>query len=576
MKNSTYRSFSLLFFVGFFLWACNDLKNLDPAKDLKLILNYKPADAFVEALVKDAKTGALITDRIVIDIVGKASANVINFEGETKSTYTKKGPSIYLGLRNIVPTEKAPLDFKVIVSAEGYLTTSREVTLRYSSNAPIEILMVKATTPPAGAAIQQTTVNASPTTGVAEDRAIEVLNGQNATLVELDKGTVLKDSKGNVLSGALQTTVATFSGSTKESAKAFPGGNTTVLAKGPNGETNLNATLVPITFAAIEMQAGNGSKVASFSKPVDISFEVDPKLIHPTTKKAIKEGDALSVYSYGEATGVWTYEKEGVIVKKGNEYFLTFATDHLSWYSIVQYLYSNTAFPSATLINTINFGVNLTIEDALPKPLNTGTYMWDAYQCEIEVYMKPFIEGGDTYVIHPPLGHFVGFDGVTSWMPLLGVPTNAEKIVLKINIGGEKPQVVEIKNISAIKENDIYKISLKRGNFKQKTIFVDVTCENDCPLEIKPYNVGIEYWWPLMMPATPNLYDNYWSFLGFVNYDNSDNKVKLIAYLPDNADMKFRATAFPEDIISLNTGVSTALTAPIVLKKDHPLCQCGK
>lgn len=573
MKNISYRFISSFFFLGLFLLSCNDLKNLDPAKDLKLILNYKPADAFVEALVKDAKTGALITDRIAIDIVGKASANVINFEGEAKSTYTKKGPSIYLGLRNIVPTEKAPLDFKVIVSAEGYLTTSREVTLRYSNNAPIEILMVKATTPPAGAAIQQTTVNASASTGVAEDKSIEVVNGPNATLVELDKGTVLKDSKGNVLSGALQTTVATFSGQAKESAKSFPGGNTTVLAKGPNGETNLKATLVPIAFAAVEMQAGNGSKVASFSKPVDISFEVDPKLIHPKTKQPIKEGDALSVYSYGEATGVWTYEKEGVIVKKGNEYFLTFATDHLSWFTIVQYLYINTVLPTGTLINTVNFSFSLTIEDALLKSMNSGNFFWEAYRCEIEVYMKPLIEGAtDPYIIYLPTDNFMGVDGVNFGMPLLGIPTNAEKIVLKINIGGERPQVIEIKNISAIKENAIYKIALKRGNFKQKIIFVDVSCENDCPLEIKPYNVGIEYRWPLMMPADPN----YWSFLGFVNYDNSDNRVKLIAYLPDNADMKFRAMAFPEDIISLNTSVSTTLTAPIVLKKDHPLCQCGK
>lgn len=572
MKNSTYRSFSLLFFVGFFLWACNDLKNLDPAKDLKLILNYKPADAFVEALVKDAKTGALITDKITVDIIGNASANIINFEGETKSNYTKKGPSIYLGLRNVIPTEKAPLGFKVIVSADGFLTTSREVTLTASNNAPVEILMVKATTPPVGAAIKQTIVNASSATGVSTDNLIEVVNGQNATLVEIDKGTLLKDSKGNLLSGALKTTVATFSGTTKEASKAFPGSNTTVLAKGPNGETNLKATIVPISFAAVEMQTEGGSKVATFSTPVDISFEVDPKLINPKTQKTIKEGDKLSVLSYGEATGVWTYEKEGTVIKKGSEYFVTFTTTHLSWFSIVQLLYVYNTNNALNLLNSVNFTVNLTIEDAIQKPRNLdGSFLWEGIPAEIEVHMKPIIEGGEPFIYYPPSLNFMGVDK-DFWMPLIGVPSEALKIVIKSKVGGTQEQVFEIKNIASIKDNDIYKITTKRGNVKQKTILVNVTCENDCPLEIKPYNVGIEY---MNLRPTDPLADR-WAFLGFVNYDNSDNKIKLISYLPDNVELSFRAMAFPEDPITLSVGSESSFDVPIVLKKDHPLCQCSK
>lgn len=571
MKNNSYRSLILLFFVGLFLWACNDLKNLDPAKDLKLILNYKPADAFVEAMVKDAKTGALIMDKINVDIIGTASANIINFEGEAKSTYTKKGPGIYLGLRNVIPTEKSPLSFKVIVSADGYLTTSREVTLTAINNAPFEILMVRTTTPPAGAAIKQAIVNASSSTGVSADNIIEVVNGQNATVVEIDKGTIVEDSKGNVLSGALKTTVATFSGATKEASKAFPGSNTTVLAKGPNGESNLKATIVPISFAAVEMQTEGGSKVATFSTPVDISFEIDPKLINLKTQKVIKEGDKLPVLSYGEATGVWTYEKEGIVVKKGSEYYLTFSTTHLSWFSIVQSIYSINPNENANLSKIVNFTVGLTIEDAMHKPRNwDGLPMWEPIFAEIEVHMKPMTEGGEPFIYYFSW-YFIGVDK-DFWLPVIGLPSEALKIIIKSNIGGTQEQVFEIKNIDAIREGDIYRIFTKRGNLKQKTILVNVTCENDCPLQIKPYNVGIQYMY--LRPIDP-LADS-WGFLGFVNYDDSDNKVKLISYLPDNTEMSFRMMLYPEDIITLSIGSTSSFEVPIVLKKDHSLCNCNK
>ena len=111
---------------------------------------------------------------------------------------------------------------------------------------------------------------------------------------------------------------------------------------------------------------------------------------------------------------------------------------------------------------------------------------------------------------------------------------------------------------------------------KLKTAKITVSCENNCALEILPYNVGIEY----SKNLSATVFDPFgyadWSFLGNVSYDPTDKQIKLRVNLPDNTDFLFRAIAYPEYSKSMNTGSTDSFTAPIILPKTHPLCKCGK
>lgn len=574
MKNLIFspRFITFILFIGLFVLGCKDLKNLDPGKDLKIIMNYKPADSFVEAQVKDAKTGQLILDKINIEIIGIQSANVINFEGEAKTTYTKKGPSIYLGLRNVTPSDKNPINFKIIVSADGYLSSSRDVSLTGVSNAPVEILLVKTSSLPSGAAIQQSTLSSTAGTGTNQDKVIEVQNGQNTTLVEIDKGTIFKDSKGVILTGNLQTTVVTFSGDSKDAAKALPGGNFVSLDKGPNGAKDVKVTILPITFAAVELKDANGSKVANFNQPVDISFEINPNTINPKTKTKYKVGDKISVLSYNEISATWTYEKEGIIIQKGAEYFVTFSTNHLSWYGMVELWSSQSIFvvtdpnEEAYFATKTNFGIALDVAGQNSSNLNRNYS--GSYPFEYELHFAPSTEGGSPKILWGKgiLGCWSSGCMGTYFYNFTNLPTIAEKLVIKITIDGEV-QVFEIKDF----KNPGYTIQAKSKWGKLKTIYPSVSCENNCPLEIKPYNIGIEF----ILDENIGL-NNTWSSLGNVSYDESDGKTKLTTFLPDNLNISVRATSYPEFIKQINTGLTDSFTVPILLTKDHPLCKCGK
>lgn len=577
MKNIHFRIIVNFLFIFLFFFACSDLKNIDVTKDLKFILNYKPADSFIEAQVKDAKTGQLILDKINIEIIGVQAANVINFEGEAKTTYTKKGPSIYLGLRNVMPTVANPVNFKIVIRADGYLTSSREVTLVGVSNAPVEILLVKTSALPVGAAINQSTLNSTAGTGTKQDKVIELQNGQNTTLVEIDKGTIFKDSKGNILTGNLQTTVASFSGESKEAAKSLPGGNFVTLEQGPNGAKDVKTTIFPIAFASIELTDAIGNKVANFNQPIDISFEINANTINPKTKIKYKVGDKTSVFSYNETSAKWTYEKEGTIIQKGDEYYVTFQTNHLTWYAVGEGWGERFAYmpgidgkldpPGYTGVRSFYVTLQLTDDLAQVATINSS-YISSGFAYDYELYLvgNAVIYGSGYLNLSAATGQKNIYQ-----ISFLNIPPITEKLILKVNIDGEI-KVFEIKDLSLNVPS--YTFETKRKYTKLKTIYPSVNCENDCPIEIKPYNIGIECSF-VSIGGQSNLL-NSWQYLGSVNYDKSDGKIKLIAYLPDNAEIYVRATSYPEYTKLINTGTTSSFIVPIQLTKDHPLCKCGK
>ncbi len=554
MKTIYFKKFLLLITLGLIVFACKELGSIDPGKDLKLILNYKPADSFIEAQIKDAVSGDLISSNINIEIVGAQAANVINFEGEAKSKYTKKGPSFYIGFQNIFPSLTNPIKLKVLISADGYLSNSRDILLTDVENPPVEIALVKIDSPPAGSAIKQANISVT-TSGASQATTLEVVNQQKATLVAINQGTIMKDSQGNVVTGNLTSTVATFSGTSAEAAPSFPGGNAAVLAKDIDGKTNVSATLVPIAFADISIKSSGGAEVTSFTKPISISFEVDPNTINPTTNLEVKVGDSFSVYSYSNATAVWTYDKEGTIISKNGKLFVSFESNHLTWFYI-GYTYR--------IPNSVQ--INLTVDGA---PNNSANGRSLSYYALIKYNIGRF-----TYS-----AYYTGAFYATNSTPLKFTSTiYSSGVVQSMEARFYHPFTGKYTILTVPNPNSgLANLNVPYGvvsTTKLKTVNITVSCENKCALQILPYNVGIEY--NNNINANLSGTTERWIFAGNVNYDKTDNKIKLRAYLPDNTNLLFRAIAYPEYPKQINTGTGDSFEAPIILPKTHPLCNCGK
>jgi hypothetical protein len=448
----------------------------------------------------------------------------------------------------------------VLISADGYLSNSLDIILTDVESPPVEIALVKIDSPPAGSAIKQANINVT-TSGASQATTLEVLNEQKATIVAINQGTIMKDSQGNAVTGNLTTTVATFSGTSEKAAQSFPGGNNIILAKDMNGKTNVPATLVPIAFADITIKSSDGVEVTNFTKPINISFEISPNTINPTTKNKVKEGDSFSIYSYSNATGVWTYDKEANVLSKNGKLFMSFESNHLTWFQCGNVFYE-----------THPIQINLTMPGAPNNVLKIGTLL--------NFYAQKFITiGNERY------GDFEGGRfSVTNLAPLTFTATIDQKgVVDYLTLTFRNPFTGQIVNKGVVDIQNSSSLNLSvpyvEGPiiYKAKTVNIIVNCEKrycSDALQILPYNVGIEYNDDPNYYRTGNLVPGGWKFAGNVNYDKIDNKIKLKTYLPDNVNISLRAIAYPDYAQTIHTTTGENINAYITLR-NHPLCNCG-
>ncbi|OYU93075.1 MAG: hypothetical protein CFE21_21875 [Bacteroidetes bacterium B1(2017)] len=551
----------------FLLLSCKDLLNIDPTKDLKLMLNYKPADSYIEAQVKDANTGKIISDNITIQIIGTHTDKITNFEGEAKTLYTKKGPSVYIGLKKLVPSQENPVDFKVLISANGYLKTSQNIRMTSLSALPIDIFMVKLSDLPEGATAKQSNVSTKADGAVAQNQVVAVQNGSLATNLNLSEGTIGKDNQGNIVSGILQTTMVSFSGGSAEARKSFPGGNTITMAETSTGEKNVRGSLIPKSFVSIEMKNSEGKKATTFNKNLGINIEITEKTINPYTKTIAKVGDKFPVYTYNEDLGTWKYDGDGTVEQKNGKLSVNFLSNHLSWFGITEHDYYS--FTEQI--------ISIGLDTFLPESIQRSA---DQYNGTLWFPVEEFIETDGIldqttgiYMDSPPTTEFRGkgfvggdkrgriFEGKIQVMKFTDKIYRVKRRYLRVFF--DKFYTIEMPlsvNVASYALN----FTVPK-DIKSKTATIFIQCENACPIQLFPYNMSIEY--------SENNVD--WSYLGAI-YQGLDKSIQLFMPFGDNKDLWLRAIAYPEYPLKVNTGTGLFnFQIPLTLSKTHPACNCN-
>lgn len=317
-----------------------DIKNIDPLKGVVFKLNYQPGKAQVQGLVVDAKTGIPLDIPIQVSIQGKDASRTITFDGKALTTYTAPKGDLYIGLKGTVPTTATPAELRIVVDAEGYIASSVNLTLRRSLNDAFTIRLVKITSTPAGVAAKVDDATASTTGALTADKVIQVTTPSSASAasinmaVSLPASTVIKDDKGQPVTGKVTTSVVAYSGQSREALQTFPGGLDASVAKDAQGKSNTKGIFEPIGFVAIEMKNSTNQTVSTFSKPVTVQMSIPANRLNSSTGQPVKEGDKLEVYSYNETTGTWTYEREVMAERKGSDLITNVSISHLSYYAV--------------------------------------------------------------------------------------------------------------------------------------------------------------------------------------------------------------------------------------------------
>ena len=317
-----------------------DIKNIDPLKGVVFKLNYQPAKSQVQGLVVDAKTGIPLDIPIQVSIQGKDASRTITFDGKALTAYTAPKGDLFIGLKGTVPTVAAPAELRIVVDADGYVASSVNLTLKRALNDAFVVHLVKLTATPAGVAAKVDDAVASTTGALTADKVIQLTTPSSTSAasmnmsVSLPASTVVKDAKGQPVTGKVTTSVVAYSGQSQEALQAFPGGLNASVAMDAQGKSGTKGVFEPVGFVAIEMKNSSNQTVSTFSKPVTVQMSIPANRFNSTTGQPVKEGDKLEVYSYNETTGAWTYEREVLAERKSNGLIANMSINHLSYYAL--------------------------------------------------------------------------------------------------------------------------------------------------------------------------------------------------------------------------------------------------
>lgn len=299
----------------------------------------------------DAKTGEIIQDQVIIKAQDDlAQSNV--YEEPSDQDSTAGYGYVYLkadAVKNASPSK--PVKLRVILSSENYFGTSVDIIYTGTALLPQKISLVNKAAPPAGVAVAlQKEVKADATGKLLKDiqltaRTTDVASKNAAASFNLPVNTILKDEKGQALTGDLQVSIGYFSPKAENIGAIFPGGlNPDQVKIFENNQWKFEqGYFITAGLMAVDIIDSQGRKAHLLSNGQGtMTIQAPAGLLNPETNLPIKDGDTIPVWSHSESTGLWQKELVGTFKQNAQGNFdVSYQVSHLSTWNLDWY-YSET------------------------------------------------------------------------------------------------------------------------------------------------------------------------------------------------------------------------------------------
>ena len=335
----------------------------DLTKDLTIYASNNFLVSPISIQIGDAAHLQVAPKDLVVSIEGRDKAKIFSVLGENKIQAISG--IVVLNVKTVeTPTATNPLEFTLVLSAPNYVTVRKNYVLtRIQKLSSDKFAMVNLTDMPEGVSIKNTSF-ASSTSGTAQPVAFESpLSGRKdeQTSVKINAGTQTLAADGSVVSGTIQAQLMHHDAHSEASLSGLHESFNNLVVK--TGATTGKAIMNPAGFYSLSMKAG-GKEVTKFSKPLDITMDIDPAFYSTTYNRKIKVGDVLDVISRTETDMVWTAETKATVVKMDGVLKVQFKQPHLSFWVIGDLTKDNEVYKTELKINS---DFNQPFEACLPR-----------------------------------------------------------------------------------------------------------------------------------------------------------------------------------------------------------------
>lgn len=310
---------SLLYFQ-----SC-DIKS--PTENVKVLFNTDGPTTGGSISFIDAKTSDMLSANVSITFVGTNADKITDLAKNPATHFTSSNGIISFG---IVEGTTLPLnDVSVLISANGYLTTSFPIRVTSQGYSAYNMYVINIANPPDGVSIAQTsnagTCNSDGALAADVNLTTTLTNGTGGvSKIRLPAGTIITDNFVQPLNGQLSATIAYFDPTKETALRCFPGG------------FNINdSAMFSAGFALFEIKDASGKEAKKFpgTQPT-ITIEIPNNAVN-LLGNPIQIGESIPVFSYETSTGKWAHEQIGVTAAGSNSNkAISFNTSHLSYWNL--------------------------------------------------------------------------------------------------------------------------------------------------------------------------------------------------------------------------------------------------
>ncbi len=246
-----------------------------------------------------------VIDEVKLTISGPNSDLIYTAEG--KQNFEVKNGMVQLSIprREIMDTNQV-LELRIVAEAENYLPEVRSILFLPNQRKHERIALFNLNDLPSGGSKANEEFPVTPA-GPMRDIIITTPreNGKSEKVtVNVRAGTRLINEQGEVVAGTIKVNVYHFDNRSLESREAFPGGLTSYSVLDDNGNEIGPLHFVSAGYFTFDLSRA-GAKIASFSKPIDVSMCLNPETNNIMTGKKIQPGDVIPLWRRDSETGVW-------------------------------------------------------------------------------------------------------------------------------------------------------------------------------------------------------------------------------------------------------------------------------
>lgn len=293
----------------FVLNACTN-----PLDDFQLLFKEPIEKAKLEIRFSST-TGKLPSD-IKLLIAGKDADKIVT-NLNTKNFKISKEGVIFLAVNpEIVPSVQVPVIFSVVAEPEGFTKVIKEFNFTGTGNQFYYPKFFSINNPPGGVSADQFKLFTNTSGEITKPFIISTnhIAKQESAFVKIQEETTLFNIKNQIMSGDMALVIHHFDN--RSGTPFIPEGG---LARNPVDKYNNSVDAFNFSriasFASIEISSDKQEVVRSFSKPIAVTFELNPATQNPETKTAIKAGDVIPLITYNTYTGIWKIEGGSTVVR---------------------------------------------------------------------------------------------------------------------------------------------------------------------------------------------------------------------------------------------------------------------